>query len=602
MASRKKQGSNAGLILIAIGLGAALWGAERWRGHAARRAGSSARARATALARCVFGADAVSVLRSPAAARTRLRLLSFATPAEPTVTWFERCAAQARSFAVHAGEVDDTRALTATPSHLRECSRVLVREMETLGIVWRTRSGDPEVDMGRVVDAFVRVMTELDVSADGSTSTIETQDAPAPTPLPESTLVATQGLEPIAVGSATQFFAGAPLPGLASVSFENNRWTVHTLATISSHVSVLRPEGLLRIDARTGVTDDGLTDLRLIRPGVATEGVRVAPVDEAMDGLHMDLDGFASSNDVFWMAQWTPAIGTVFARHSPRNGWASFTLANSTPEALERSRHPTRGRTRSFDEHVAIAPLANGAVVAYTTRSQNGDRSTISFAAAVRDSEQPKISRLTDTRVAGRVPELHFCRRNTGAPWLFVAAHSEWLVLETDGVRVTEKLRVSSSFREAYAERASVHCGEDYALMVPLERGRSSPLILCEGDSCRSIAPPTVHLPLTMPAYTTRTANGRALIHSDWPVVAARAGSTLVFARAAGSIVAVSLRGPRDARWERERVVFDAAASQHGVMVEGLGLYATGDELTLAVSVPEGLRILRSRDRGASWQ
>jgi hypothetical protein len=138
--------------------------------------------------------------------------------------------------------------------------------------------------------------------------------------------------------------------------------------------------------------------------------------------------------------------------------------------------------------------------------------------------------------------------------------------------------------------------------MVALERGRSSPLILCEEDSCRSIAPPTVYLPLTMPAYTTRTANGRALVHSDWPVVAARAKGTLVFARAAGSIVAVSLRGPRDAQWERERVVFDAAASQHGVMVQGLGLYATGEQLTLAISVPEGLQILRSHDRGASWQ
>ncbi len=602
VAARKKQGSNAGLILVAMGLGAALWGAERWRGHAARRAGTSEKARATALARCVFGADAITVLRSPAAARTRLRLLAFATPADPAVTWLDRCVPIARSFALHAGEVDDTRAVTATPSHLRERSRVLVREMDSLGLVWRARAGDPEVDMSRLVDAFIRVLAELDVSADGAAGDIDTLDAPTPVALPSSTLVPSQGLEPTAIGSPSHFFAGAPLPGLVSVALEDSRWAVHTLATISSHVSVLRPGGLLRVDARTGATEDGLTDLRWIRPQTATEGVRVAPVDESIDGVHMDVDGFASGSDVFWLAQWSPALGTVFARHSPRRGWASFTLANSTPDALERSRHPVRGRTRSFDEHVAIAPLATGAVAAYTTRGESGERSTISFAAAVRDSDQPQIVRLGDTRVAGRTPELHFCPRSNGSPWLFVAASSEWLVLETDGTRVTEKLRHTSPFRGAFAEHAAVRCEGERVVMYPLERGRSTPSIVCEGERCRAVNPPTIQQPLTMPAYTTRTPDGRALVHSDWPTVTALSGSTLVFARAAGSVVAVSLRGPSDSRWDRERVVFDASAAQHGVTVEGLGLYADGAVLTLAVSVPEGLRILRSDDRGASWR
>lgn len=602
MARRKQQGSSIGLILVGIGLCASVWGAERWRRRAAVNAGTSERARAGSLARCVFGADALQVLRSPAAARTRLRLLSFATPAEPSVTWFERCIPQARAFALHAGEVDDTRGITAAPSHLRERSRVLLREMETLGIIWRTRSGDPDADLGRVVDAFTRVTSELEVSAEGDALSREPVDTPTPTPLPDSTLIPTQGLEPLAIGGPTRFFAGAPLPGLVSVEHEGGQWHVRTLATISSHVSVARPGGVLRIDARTGPTDDGLTDLRWIRPGLATEGVRVAPVDEALDGLHVDLDGFAASSDVFWLAQWTPAIGTVFARHSPRRGWASFTLANSTPEMLERARHPTRGRTRSFDEHVAIAPLASGAVIAYTSRASSGEHSTVSLAAAPLDSDQPQIARLQDTRVAGRVPELHFCRRNGGLAWLFIAANSEWIVLETDGARVTEKLRHPASVRGAFAERATVQCSDDHVVMTALERGRSTPMIVCEQDRCRAVNPPVFHQPLTMPAYSTRTPDGRALVHSEWPVVAAMASSTLVFARGSGSVVAVSVRNASDGRWEPERVVFDAAAAQHGVTIEGLGLYAEGDALTLAVSVPEGLRVLRSADRGASWR
>jgi hypothetical protein len=292
VAARKQQGSSIGLVLGVIALAAVLWGAERWRRHAARRSGSAQRARAEALARCVFGSDALTLLRSPSEARARLRRLALATPAEPTLTWFDRCLPLARSFAAHAGEVDDTRSIVAAPSNLRERARALVREMDRTGLVWRLRAGDPEVDMGRIVDAFVRVRAELDLHADGIAGTIDTQDAPTPLELPEPTVVAVQGLEPTPIGSPRRFFAGVPLPGISSVSLEGGQWTVRTVATISSHVSVIRPSGVLRIDARTGPTEDNLTDLRWIRPGVDTESVRVAPVDDAIDGLHVDIDGF----------------------------------------------------------------------------------------------------------------------------------------------------------------------------------------------------------------------------------------------------------------------------------------------------------------------
>lgn len=604
MAARKKQGSSVGLVLALIALAAVVWGAERWRRHAARRAGGSQSARAIALTRCVFGADGAEVLRSPAAARTRLRLLALATPAEPSITWLDRCLPLARTFALHAGEVDDTRPFVGTPSHLREHGRSLLRELDRTGLVWRLRSGDPEVDVARIVDAFIRVRAELDLSAEstGGSAAVDAPDAPSVVTLPEPTVVATQGLEPTAIGSPQRFFAGTPLPGIASVSLEGGQWQVRVLAAISSHVSVLRPSGVLRIDARTGPTDDGLTDLRWIRPGMHTEGVRVAPVDDAIDGLHMDLDGYATAGDVFWMAHWTPAVGVVFGRHSPRRGWASFTLANTPPEALERSRHPTQGRTRAFDDHVAIAPLGTGSVVAYTTRGASNETATVSFAAALRDSEQPTITRLGETRVSGRTPELHFCPRPSGKPWLFVAANNEWLVFEVDERGPRQLVRATPATRASYAERAAVRCEDDRAVMFPLERGRSTTLILCEQDQCRSVNPPIIRTSLTMPPYATRTANGRALIHSDWPVTAALAGNTTVFARAAGSIVAVSVRGSGDTRWDAERVLFDAASQQHGVVVEGLGLYANGEELLLAIAVPDGLRLLRSNDRGASWR
>jgi hypothetical protein len=602
--ARKKQGSSAGLVLALIALAAVLWGAERWRRHAARRAGGSQSSRITALTRCVFGADGAQVLRSPSAARTRIRLLALSTPAEPSITWIDRCVPIARSFARHAGEVDDTRPFVGAPSHLREHSRTLLRELERTALVWRLRSGDPEVDVARIVDAFIRVRAELDLGAETSASadSLEAPQAPAPAPLPEPTIVPTQGLEPSSIGTPRRFFAGTPLPGLASVSLEGGLWRVRVLAAISSHVSVLRPSGLLRIDARTGPTDDGLTDLRWIRPGMETEGVRVAPVDDALDGLHVDLDGYATAGDIFWMAQWTPAVGVVFGRHSPRRGWASFTLANAPPEALERSRHATQGRTRAFDDHVAIAPLGSGSVVAYTTRDASNERTTLSFAAALRDSDQPTISRLGETRVAGRTPELHFCPRSNGKPWLFVAANSEWLAFEVDERGPRQLVRSTSPTRGTYSERAAVRCDDDRVVMFALERGRSSPMILCEQDRCRSVNPPIIRTPLTMPPYATRTANGRSLIHSDWPVAVAIAGNTTIFARAAGSIVAVSVRGSGDTRWDTERVVFDASAQQHGIVVEGLALYEQGEELLLAIAVPDGLRLLRSTDRGATWR
>ncbi len=599
-AAGHKQGSSAGLLLGVASIAAALWGAERWRGHAARRAGASERTRAVALARCVFGRDALEVLRSPAGARARLRRLAFETPARPSLTWLDQCVPLARRLEVHASEVDDTRALTETPSHLRENSKKLRRELQRTGLVWRVRGGDPDLDVAPLVEHFIHVTGELDLSSAGREGSLDGPTAPTPDPLPAGELVPTPGLEPTSIGTPERFFAGAPLPGLVSVSREGGRWTVRTLATASAYAWSIRPGAHLRIDARSGPTPDGLTDLRWIRPGLETEQVRVAPVDDARDGLHTDFDGFVGESGSFWLARWTPDVGAVFGRHATRGGWSSFTLANAPPEASARARHPVLGRTRAFDERVAIAPLGAGAIAAYTLRA--GQESTVSLAVALEDRDQPSIIRVGEVRLAARSPDVQFCARADGAPWLFVAGAREWLALEVDARGVRERARVAAPRGETFSERAAVRCDEDRAIMYATEQGRSSPLLACDSARCAGIFPPTFYLPDTLPTYQTRAPDGRPVLHGDWPIAAALSGGSVVFARAAGSIVAVSLRTLGAGAWEPERVVFDASSHTAGQVIEGLGLFALGDDLTLAIGTREGLRVLSSRDRGARWR
>jgi hypothetical protein len=588
-----------GLLLGIAAIGSVLWGAERWRIFAAKRAGISERERAVMLTRCLLGSDGVRLLRSPSEARVRLRQLAMATSAEPSLTWLDACVPIARLLSAHSTEIDYTRRPTDTPTHMREASRRLLEELTRTGLVWRARNGDPTLDMGLVVDRLIQVHTELDLSG-ATTTVVDGPLAPAAQSLAEGTLVATAGLEPSPIGTPTRFFAGAPLPALTEVSWANNAWSVRTIASAATLAWSERSQAILRVDSRLEQSPDQLTDLRLVRLDEPSVAVRVTPVDDPLQGLHVGLAGFATGVGSFWLGQWSPDQGAVLSRHSQRRGWASFTLANGNPEQAQRARHPVHGRSTAMDESIAIAPLDAGAVAAYTTRG-NG-QSTISFAAALEDSDRAQITRLSSTAIGGRTPDLEFCPQESGHPWLFAAGSHDWVVLEVTATAITERFRMSAPRNISYDEDLVLRCEQGRAVAFARERPRSSPIIVCDEHRCEGFLPPAIHLSDTMPNYQTRMLDGRAKVHSDWPMSVVLAGDSTVLVRAAGPVVAIATRARRAPAWSDERVLFDAAARQEHVMIEGLGLYAQGDELTLAITLAEGLRILRSHDRGEHWQ
>ncbi|MDP3276218.1 MAG: hypothetical protein Q8Q09_13545 [Deltaproteobacteria bacterium] len=597
---KKTQGSSAGLLLGLAALGITLWGAERWRAHVARRAYSSERARASALLRCSLGDDALEVLRSPTQTRVRLRTLAMQTPADLGLSWLDRCVPIARSLALHASEIDYAKRPDETVTGLQMSSRNLLAEIDRVGLAWRVRSGDPSLDMSQLGEALLRVTTDLSIR---SLQAAQPTDpvAPASIPLSHGVLVAAPSVEPIPLGDGQRFLAGAPLPGLIEVSLRDEQWTTRTIADTHTHAYELRPQGFFRIDTRTGRTSDQLTDLRWIRPGENPAAFRIAAVDQPIDGLHVSLDGFiAPRSGAFWLGQWTPWNGAVLARHTLGHAWASFTVANVLPELTARASDPLRGATRNHDEQVAVAPLGRGAAIAFTQR--NDRRMRVSVSAAGDDSSRAPMVSLGEILVSTARPGLAFCARPDGNAWLFVASPREWIVAEVTPERLSERIRVHAPPGVAMGSSIHLDCTESDALAQALEHGSTSPVLLCDDDRCRAIQPPELHQTTTMPSYHTRSVSGRSVIHGDWPVRVVRIANRLVRARAAGAVIAVTVADIQSGVWDAERVVSDLALTTPHAMAEGLGLYRAGEDLTLAASSAEGLRIFQSSDQGASWR
>ena len=258
------------------------------------------------------------------------------------------------------------------------------------------------------------------------------------------------------------------------------------------------------------------------------------------------------------------------------------------------------GRSQALDENIAVAPLGAGEITAYTTRS--AAQSTISFAAALEDTDHAQITRLNSIAIGGTTPGLEFCPQDTGHPWLFVAGHRDWLVLELTPSGSTERFRMAAPRNISFDEELVLRCENGHAIAYGKERGRSSPVIVCDEQRCEGFLPPPIHISDTMPNYQTHMLDGRTRQHSDWPLSVVRVGETTILVRAAGPVVALSSRARRSPSWSPERVIFDASAQHEEVVIEGLSVYAQGEEMTLAISLPEGIRILRSGDRGEHWR
>ncbi len=591
------------MVLTVIGIVVFVWGLERWRSGVAHAAGHSERGRLMALSRCMLGRDGATLMRAPDAARRRLRALAVLSPAEASVTWFDRCVPLARALAAHASEVDNSRPLTVAETRVAERTRRLAEAVSRVGLVWRIRAGDPEVDMGPIADALAQVASEIQLAAPDDRS--EGESGPvAPDPPAEITPVsiATVGLEPAPVGSPTRFFVGAPLPALTEVVREGESYRLSPIANEPAYAWRLNPSGLLRIDALIDRSPDGLAPARLFRIDADPTEARVTPVSDPLSGIHVAIDA-ATSGTALWLAQWTPWTGTALARFVPGRDATAITLAPASPEAAARARDPEHARSTALDERVAITPYQHAALLAYTLSQGNGT-SAVRLATTMADSARADVVPVGERVVQAHAPSLEFCPRGPADVALVIAGSGEWRVLRVDALGATELIRVEAPRGVSFDERLVVRCDANGLVAYGRDHAIESPVLVCgaQAETCiRSRAPATPVL-ATMPLYATHTADGRALVHAEWPMVFARAGGTLVAARAVGPVVSVARKSVDASQWTDDRVVFDAAARMHGYSVEGLDLYADGNTLALAVSAPDGLHILRSEDAGATWR
>jgi hypothetical protein len=593
------------MLLVVAGVVAFVWGLERWRQAVAHRAGRSEQRRLIELANCLLGPDGATLLRTPDAARQRLRALALATPAEPTITWFDRCVPLAQSLARHASEVDNSVAPTAAQIRLADSARLLAQRMARPGLVWRMRVGDPEADMDPVVEQLARVASEIDLVVEGEVALPAGayRVAPPPPEFPSSTVLSTTGLEPLPVGTPTRFFVGGPLPAVAEVVREGTRWSLHTLANEPAYAWRASAAGVTRVDVHLRAGEDGLAPLRLFRPGEDPVEARVTPVNEPLEGLHVAMDAVVSGR-ALWLAQWTPWNGTGIARFVPGREALARTLAQADAGALDRALHPTHGRTTAYDERVALAPLGEGVVLAYTTRD-SAERAQLSLLAAPADDDRTPLVPVTSLQIEGaRSPSLEFCAREGAAPWLFVGGARRWLALEVGLEGVTELARIDAERGRRFDDRLTVRCTREGAVVYGRDHTRSSPLLACtagEGTRCRVLTPPALPMLDSLPLYTTRTPQGRQLSHPEWPLAIVQTDGTLVAVQAAGPVVSLTVMPPGTSRWSEDRVLFDAAAHAHGAMVEGLDLYADDTLVTLAIAAPDGLHLLVSEDAGEHW-
>lgn len=606
-----------GLLFVVV----FVWGLERWRHSAHSRAERTQGARLLSLSRCLLGADGLALARTPEAARQRLRALALATSNEPGPTWFDRCIPFADALVRHATELDDSNALTSTQTRVGESMRSLARDVKRVGLVWRIRTGDAESDMGPVADALGRALTELELAGTRFAQIAPNPDAPVAPSVrarPEGVLVhlagstaPVTGLEPQPAGSPSRFLVGAPLPMVAAVVRDEERgFHVETLANEPAHAWSTTGSAVLRIDAAPDAEDPGLALLRYIRPSGGPIGTLVTAVSSPLAGLHIALDG-AQVGSIFWFVEWTAGGGTVLARVAPHSTLTALQLAPPTTVAGPAGDAPNaraaNGNAPSIarDEHVAMLPLPRGAVAAYTLRDDGANVSHLVLRGVPVDRANAAVVDLGELSVQGHNPGIESCASPGVAPVLVVPGAREWLVLRV-GDRGYERVFSYPAARgRTFDERAWVRCSPDGLVAYPRENALRGPLLACApgGNACAAVDPPAGVESQTLPLYVTRTPNNRALAHGSWPRSFVRTSTgTLVAVRGAGPLVSFTRRAAGARSWGEEAVLFDAAERTHGVMIDGLEVYAEGRDVLVAASSSEGLRVFVSHDEGASFR
>lgn len=577
-------------LLVFAAIGVFAYGVEHWRRRTAARAGRSERERFAALGLCLVGPEGARRVDHVDETRQRLRRLAMDTSLDPSPTWIDGCLPLARALAVEGAAVDVTGSPGAARTQVARRARELTRAMSRVGLVWQVWAGDPEADLDVLAELLARTAAEIDL-ATGGAMVFESKGSRAPMvePLPSPVTLELPGLFPLPLGSPRRFLVGTPLPAISAVSLTGAHPTVMVRARDEARVWSLGPSGLVRVLPEDG-RGDGLSPVLLDGVDAALGVARIAAPPAGVDPSGVQLDGVVRDG-VFWLGEAVRGQGPVLAR-LPVTGREPATAVR----LLQGPVSPT------VDERVAVGDGAAAVFAAYTAPDGDGAtvrvvRATTGARAAVLPVGVPDAWRTRDRR-----PGLAMCR--TGATlWLAVTSRDAWRLATVDAGAVTEVWSARAAAGRRFDEAATLRCDGGGLLLQGRERPRSSPVAWCGADGCSSVEAPVTQQPVDLPVYVTPTASGGRRMHPEWPLRFARtARGTLLSARASGTVLGLRRRGPGEAAWGEERVLLDAAAEQHGGLVQAVEFYSDATRVLLAITTASGLHLLESRDEGRSWR